>query len=177
MVECNLCAASEVGKAYTKELLAGTKTLADAADRFTMSIEQVWIHVMHHAEDLTIDKASLSIEDKLWMLIRISEDWLFELIVHEKPGVRTVKQVTSLLAEIRKLLTTVAEVKGQMPRGPNVNVLQLNSFISLAVGQLCDDCQRKVLSLLEGMPKEMLAAGAIDIEKVEESQELALVGH
>ncbi len=116
---CPICGAGELGKTWTRELLDGKRTLAEAADRFSCSIEQVWRHVTEH-ELPDAERAELDVHGKLWKCIRIAEDWLQELILTTHPDSRTVKQVVSLLAEIRKLLVVSAEMEGTLQR-PDIN--------------------------------------------------------
>jgi len=59
-----------------------------------------------------------------------------------------VRQVVSLLAEIRKLLVVSAEMEGSLPV-PDVQIVQINNVMQTVVGELCPVCQAKVLKALE----------------------------
>jgi len=144
---CPICTAGELGATWTRDLLDGKRTLAEAAERFSCSIDQVWRHVTEH-ELPEAEKLQMDVRSKLWKCIRIAEDWLAELILAERPNSRTVRQVVSLLAEIRKLLVVSAEMEGSLPV-PDVQIVQINNVMQTVVGELCPVCQAKVLKALE----------------------------
>lgn len=150
---CRMCEAGQLGKAWADDLLNGTKTLAEAAQYFEVSSELVWRHVMEH-ELGSVEQSPFNVKTKLWKLIRIAEDWLEYLIMHEQPSARTIKQVVLLLSEIRKLLTFDAELEGQIKTAPEVKVFQLNQIMQVVVGELCSNCQEKILRVVEGKMDE-----------------------
>lgn len=145
--DCPICSAGELGATWTRDLLDGRRTLAEAAERFACSIDQVWRHVTEH-ELPESERLELDVRSKLWKCIRIAEDWLAELIMTTRPDSRTVRQVVSLLGEIRKLLVVSAEIEGSLPV-PDVQVVQINNIVQTVVGELCPACQAKVLRALE----------------------------
>ncbi len=143
-MECALCGAGTLGAQWTQDLLSGKRTLVQAAERFNMSVDQVWQHVMEHSSA----ESQLDVSSKLQKCLRIAEDWLNELIMTHPPDPRTVKQVAALLAEIRRLLALLAELEGSITR-PEIQINQYNQLLTVVIEELCPTCQKKLLSYLE----------------------------
>lgn len=141
---CQLCQAGSIGAQWTQDLLSGKRTLVQAAERFNMSVDQVWQHVMDHSTCAP----ALDVSSKLQKCLRIAEDWLNELIMTQPPGPKSVKQVTSLLAEIRRLLSLMAELEGSITR-PEIQITQYNQLLTVVIEELCPACQQKLMSYLE----------------------------
>jgi sarcosine oxidase delta subunit len=161
---CNICNAGKVGLKWTRELNIGNKSLRVAALEFNMTIDEVMEHLnSHHMEDTeeTIDVMELVKNPaffyrELWTLIVNLKEWLEVTRETGDLDRNNIELGLKLLREIRETLKLIAELDGKLNKGDTYQIQynqiqgDFNVLISTVLGEVCDECQGKVLKAMEG---------------------------
>lgn len=149
---CPLCNAT--GYEATEMIVLGKMTLAEAADRFDVTIEEAWAHLMYHEHGL---KPIIDIEDKLKRLVWTMDDYIKEYMITQKPKGGNVKALVTMVREMRNLLSTLGEVRGTINKGTqnqinieNMQINNMNRLIDTVMSDLCPECQLKILNEIDG---------------------------
>jgi hypothetical protein len=161
---CNLCN-SPLCIEWTKKLQEGKATKAETALKFKMTIAEIDDHISNH--DITTAiiphvKFSEKIQDPDYLLDKVEsildriEVWL-DLNVDDgdDPDPRTIDRGTKLIKEMRETIKLVYELQGKFNKGDTYHqqYIQIqgnyNSFVNMALEQMCPNCSQKVLKMME----------------------------
>jgi len=162
---CPICKAGLAGLEWTRDVIAGNKTMLEMAKEFGVTVEEVQIHIQkHRITDIArqrVRKARQILSDKDF---KTAFEFLFTLLMDKieaidatgKLDAQTINSISKLTESMRKLLRDVAEIEGKIQSNQVVIQIEqvqkeIDILTDILLHDLCDECQERVLKKLEAV--------------------------
>jgi len=138
---CNLPNKWEVDNA----ILKGTATKHDICTLYGVTREEIDNHIRNHTQG-ALSKRHLDRKDWLENYAQKLSSVVDMLISTCDYDPKSVRALVAALAELRQEIRTLAEIEGQLAQKPSITIQQFNSLRMIVLGDLCDECKKKVIS-------------------------------
>ncbi len=158
---CKMCERKKDGTTWTRDILLGVKTPAQAAEYFDMTVQEVTTHVNDHEFLLEDERSIYESKDfyvrELARLYALAKDWLTYVTDAREISKDQIDLGIKLSKEIRATITALAEFQGRLDKGGNVVAKMEHieaKYIKLTtkiVTEVCPECQQKILTVIESM--------------------------
>jgi len=149
---CKLCTLPN-RKEIEASLRDGSALYKDVSELYGIPVEAIKLHMAKHLAVPKVGALSPEHEEKAkWLYGKAQQlSDLIDNLFATNLSASGVKALVSALAELRQEIRVLAEIEGELVQKSNVTINQYRSLKMIVVGDLCDECKRKVLEKLEKM--------------------------
>jgi len=168
VARCPLCAHKN-REQLEQDLAKGDITKKAVSQELQMTVDQVHEHMMNHFGSAggSIVKATAGDKGAIEKLKEMmnKKDLLLNSVVQleqrlevyyskDQFTINETKQIVAMTAELRKTIIDLARVEGALAHESGITINMYNDLKTIVIGELCEDCKRKVLARLDKTEQE-----------------------
>jgi len=143
---CKICEHPK-GDYYTRLVLLGRMTLAEAAAKLGVSDKMLWYHIKNHVKAEPEELPDDLQECLQYMLDKLKVK--FRELMLLPTDHTSIRSIAALVKEMRGLIMDLAKLQKKISTAPSVNVTVMTKLETGILTLLCPECKQKVLSYLE----------------------------